>query len=112
MTISQNAIDKFVKRVESLNINSDNVKEVVLQFENEKIIIPNKPGKSMSLKIFLAVVNQDGLIKQNEAQKALNIFGEDFRRDSRNNIGKHPNIEIMEQIANGNNFAKLEIIFI
>ncbi len=100
MSLSDNAIFSLKLRVEELKVDTSNIKEIILEFEDEKIIIPNQPGKSLSLKIFVGI-NNNGKIEKEEAKKALEIFGDELRKEAKKNPKTHPNIDRMEEIYNG-----------
>jgi len=100
----------FNDRVNALNLNVDALQEVRVHLPSGPHIIPNQEGKKASLQIYSAITTNDGYISVNEAKKGLSIFGDELRNEARINPGKHPNIDILENIVSSDSKLRVDVI--
>ncbi|MDP3988032.1 MAG: DUF2322 family protein [Candidatus Levybacteria bacterium] len=90
----------FEKRISQLNIQSQDIKRLEVTGLGTSLEFPNRPGKQNSLKLFiyLALKNKK-TIDKNSAKEGLKIFGQKLRTDAASQRGKHPAIDLLENIA-------------
>lgn len=93
--------ESFPQRLADLRLNPDALEEVQVIHNSETRTIPNADGKRGSLQVFTYITSNDSQITPEAARKGLEIFGEELRSESKTNPGKHPNIELLEDIARG-----------
>lgn len=80
----------------------------VYNSENLVNIIPNLPGKQSSLRVFYGLQRNNEL-NRNAISEALDIFGDVLIAESKLNPGKHPNIDLLLNMKEGNNL-RLDIL--
>ena len=67
--------------------------------------IPNQSGKTGSVAVYAALAEKYGRIHAEAAQEGLALYAEHVE-DARQNPGKHPNVErLQEVIASGREFG-------
>ncbi|MCK3657962.1 hypothetical protein A4G18_04360 [Pasteurellaceae bacterium Pebbles2] len=72
----------------------------VLDGENVIHEIPAVAGKLGSLRVYYALAEQfSGKLDRTSAQKGLEIFAE-HTEDAKQNVGKHPNIDLLFKVVN------------
>lgn len=94
-------------RVAALNLNPEALQQIEVYkpgrkghvIPRKRHIIPNEPGKINSLQIYAHITTNDGYIGPAEAEKGLSIFGKGLIKEAKRNPGKHPNIDILLDIA-------------
>ena len=92
----------FEARIAAFNINIQDIEKVELQHEGKTVEITNVPGKQNSLQLYLYLAKiSDNKIGVKEAKLGLKIFGKDLQDAARNQKGKHPSIDILEDIVSG-----------
>ena len=106
---------EFGLRIAALNLNVDALNMVELftepiTGEKEPHVIPNAPKKQGSLQVYAAITTNDGYIKPEQAKRGLDIFGEEYRKESKQNHGLHPNIEFLEQIVEKDITLRADVI--
>ncbi|MBD3670510.1 MAG: DUF2322 family protein [Gammaproteobacteria bacterium] len=86
----------------------DHIEAIELFDESDGFVdrIENKPGKAGSLRVYHAVVGEDGVLGPRQAEQALQLFCE-HRADAEANPGKHPNIDRLFKLID--NEARLQL---
>jgi hypothetical protein len=94
--------EDFQMRIDALNIDIQDIEKVELHEEGRVMEIPNIPGKQNSLKLYLCLAKVGhGKINRHEAKLGLKIFGKELQDAARNQKGKHPSIDFLEDIVSG-----------
>lgn len=101
--------ETFNQRLEALRLNVDALKEVRVHLPIEHVI-PNQEGKRGSLQVYAAITTNDGHITPSEAARGLEIFGSELREEARANSGRHPNIDILENIVANGSSVRADVI--
>ena len=87
----------FNSRLDSLRLDVNALKEVrihVSQLHQGRVTgikphtIPNEQGKQGSLQVYASIATNDGYIGPTEAQRGLEVFGQELRQDARANLKK------------------------
>lgn len=92
----------FQARINAFSINIQDIEKVELHEKNQVIEIPNMPGKQNSLKLYLYLAKiNNNKISAKEAKLGLKIFGKELQDAARNQKGKHPSIDFLEDIVSG-----------
>ncbi len=78
--------------------------------ENTVATIENKPGSQGSLAVYNHLAQTYGSINIDAAKKGLEIFAE-HTDDAREHAGKHPNIDRLIAIENGQPALRVKHIF-
>lgn len=71
--------------------------------------LDNKPGKAGSVAVYNALLQEFGNLSKAAATKGLILFAE-HTADAQANPGKHPNIDRLFAIINGQNELRIETI--
>ena len=92
----------FEARINELGVNIESVDRAEVYGKNKITEIPNLLGKQNSLKLYmyLAKVGKDK-IGPKEAKLGLKIFGPELKEMAHKQKGKHPNIDLLVDIASG-----------
>lgn len=88
--------DTFDQRVAALRIIPEAIERIEL---SDGTVIPNQEGKQKSLQVFAAIITNDSKLGPGEACRGLEVFGEDLRAEAKAAPGKHPSIDLLENIA-------------
>lgn len=111
--------ETFNRRLQELRLNVDALKEVrihVPQLRQGMVvgtkphIIPNEQGKQGSLQVYASIATNDGYISPTEARNGLEIFGHELRQEARENLGKHPNIDLLEVIVETRDKLRTDVV--
>ena len=102
--------ETFQDRLEALRLNPNAIEEVRVEYDGETKVIPNVDGKRGSLLVFSAITSNDGRISPEAARKGLGIFGEELRAEAKRVPGKHPNIDLLENIAETGTTAPCDVV--
>jgi len=87
------------ERVKPLLINPDAIEKIVISGQGIQHEIPNSPNTQSSLQIFSYLTSNAGEINAQEAEKGLEIYGDELRTEHIIGEKKHVNIGILEDIA-------------
>ncbi len=97
-----NLNDAFKDRIAALKINSKDIKRVEVYGEQVNLEFPNRPGKQNSLKLYVYLGEKNkNKIDKKQAVLGLKIYGKELQADARKNPGKHPGIDLLENIVDG-----------
>jgi len=90
----------------------DNIREIILTRNGKGLsIIPNEEGKRGSLAVYAHLVgHKQGVIDAKRALYGLELFAE-HTRDARENPGKHPNIDRLFEVLDGDYDLDVEIVY-
>ena len=91
-------------RVEELGVDSTNIEKIIVSYSshgrrNHDYVIPNVPGKDKSIRVFAGVANKSLMIGREEAKQGLEVFGPELVGEAAIYKGKHPNIDLLQDIA-------------
>lgn len=107
--ISSTEKDAFLKRVDALGIDPDQLEQVKAYHPAGELIIPNIGGKRNSLQIYADITTNDGFIGPEQAKRGLQVFGFSLRNEARKKPGTHPAIDCLEEIAFSGTLARSDI---
>ena len=99
----------LVERLAALRVNHQAVEEIRV-YGDQGGVIPNKKGKETSVQIYTAITSNDGFISHEEAKRGLALYGRELRRETRENPGRHPEIERLEKIARSGKSVRCDVI--
>lgn len=92
----------FEGRIAKLGVNSDSIEKIEIEGHDTHMEFHNKPGKQNSLKLYIYLSKKNkNKIGQLQAKEGLKIYGKEFRGEAFLERGKHPGIDLLEDIANG-----------
>ena len=104
-------IQEFQKRIIALDVDIKDIKRVEVSGVDILLEFPNRPGKQNSLKLYAYLAKKNNKISQKEAELGLKQYGNIFRKEAKEQRGKHPGIDLLEDIASGKISAvKVDII--
>ncbi len=104
-------IKEFLKRIEALDIDVKDIKRVEVSSVDSSLEFPNRPGKQNSLKLFAHLAKKNNVIHKKEAEFGVKIYGDILRKEAREQKGKHPGIDLLEDIASGKiSSVKVDVI--
>ena len=101
----------FLKRVADLGVKYDHVRqiEVYLPGRAVELVLPNAEGKRNSLQIYLSIRNPAGYIGDSEALRGLEVFGQAYRQEAAEQKGKHPAIDLLENVVSAHQRFILDV---
>jgi len=100
----------FNQRLEGLRLNVNALKEVRVHVPTGMAVIPNKEGKRGSLQVYASITTNDGYIGVEEARRGLELFGSELRQEAAANPGKHPNIDLLENIVQSKSRVRTDVV--
>ncbi len=114
--ISATEREAFLKRVDTLRIDPDQLEQVSVQVPGIQgfapegaLVIPNVDKKRNSLQIYADITTNDGYIGVDQARRGLEVYGEALRTEARKNSGAHPAIDCLEWIASSGTAARSDV---
>jgi len=102
--------NEFIERVKRLRLNADALEEVRVHLPGKRIVVPNAIGSRNSLMIFADAISNDGYISRESAERALEVYGPQLRDDAFKERGRHPNIDLLEEIVRLGNSVRADVI--
>lgn len=99
----------FNERVDALRINPTAIEKVKI-YGVHGGMIENRKGKEASLQIYAAITSNDGYISPAGAKRGLAVYGNSLRRESKETVGRHPNIDSLEKVARSGVAVRCDVI--
>jgi diaminopimelate decarboxylase len=102
-------VKRFQERLTALRIDPAAIECVKIYGEHGGVIL-NKRGKEGSIQVYSAISSNDGYISPANAKKGLALYGAWFRKEAKENPGKHPEIDRLEKIARSGNAVRCDVV--